>query len=122
MALVGHVDPNLMGATRLEPARNQRKSGEGVQYRIMGDSMATVRDDRHFLTVFGMPTNGGVNLSLNGLRRPFDNGPIQAGCGVCFELLGQMLVGVVIFCDNQQAAGLFVQTMHNARPDDTPNA
>ena len=115
---MGHVDPDLVGSSRLKPALDQGGGGaEGFEHRVVGDSRFPVpADDGHFLPVGWAAANVAFDPTLRGPGEAGDQGVIPPFHGVGGELDHKAVMRLLRLRDDQKAAGVFVDPVHDPRP------
>lgn len=136
MADMGHVNANLVGAPRFEPAFHQRPHGGGIRFLAeaflngeMGDGMARVgcRLANHRLSgaIRSRSTQRRIDRPGDARRRAPDQRVIGAfevaGAAVVGECLRQCPVGSVVLGDDEHAARILIQPVHNTRPANAAN-
>ena len=85
----------------------------------MGDSPAAAGHHGHFLPVFGAAVQRRVHGAPILLQCANDHRFVGARQGVVLQLCGQAQVGPVIFRHNEQAGGVLVDAVDNARAKGT---
>ena len=115
MADVLHVHANLMGAAGENVHIHQRHAAAGCEHRPFGDGFAAFGIDRHLLAVLFAAGNGGLNAAVL-----LSEGAVHQRAVVLFhqavqQLLAQRQLGGVILGDQQQAGGILVQPVDDAR-------
>lgn len=121
VADVGHMDPDLVRPPCFEAALDlSRIKPELTGEPVVGDGMLapSVTEYRHPLSIAPVSPDIAFDPSLSGLRHAEDEGGIKALNRMIRELFGQSLVGAIAFGDDQQAAGIFVYPVNDARPLD----
>jgi len=122
-----HVDADLVGATGVEVAQNQRgdRRGIGGQHFVVGDGRFPARriDHRHFLAIHRMTPDMGENAVFFRFRDALGHREIEFFHRAALGKLGdQRLVGGVGLGHNQTTGSVLVQTMNNARALDSADA
>src|SRR5215468_689088 len=128
---MSQVDPNLMGAAGLEPARDQTGDGLSVGSTVtldnlpMGHGLAAALAHRHLVPGMRMPVDRLVDGAARPVGRSPDEGEITArersGPAMVGKLAAQRLVGMVGLGDHHQPGRILVETVHDARPTHAAN-
>ena len=119
VAQVGQVDPDLVGPAGLQAALQMGVAGEALQHRPVGDGpLARHVVHRHALPVGLVPGDGQVHGACVLLEAPHRHRLILPVEGVVLELVGQGQVGRVVLGGDEQAAGVPVDAVDDARADD----
>ena len=124
VALMGQVDADLVGAPGFQPAN---KAGDDGFRRtiafgdmIMGNRLAPILADSHFLAVLLAATQGGIDGALVRIRLAPDEGDIGAGeapvAAMGGELFLQVLQGAFCLGGDEKAAGVLVDAVDDAGP------
>ncbi len=81
MTQMCHMHPNLMGATRCQPALHQAGLGAGgLEHPVMCQRrLAAPFYHRHFLAVGGIAANGGFDFTLARIRHTPHQRLVAAG-------------------------------------------
>src|SRR5579863_3045796 len=89
----GHVDPNLMGPSGLQPASDQARWTEGFLEQPMGRRAAPVlpAPDRHFLPMARIPSDRPVKPSGCRVEAAPDEGEIFALQGAGAAMISEEL-------------------------------
>ena len=116
VADIGHVDPDLMGAARLQTALHVRTAGEPLQHGPVGHRAPAARHHRHLLPVRRVAADGGVHRAAVLPEIPRHDAPVDPGQGVVLELGGELLVGEVVFGGDKEAGGVPVDPVDDAGP------
>lgn len=117
MADAGHVNPDLMGSSRLQAALQVSEASEPLQYPVMGDGISTASFIYgHFFPVHRMSADGSVYRALFFLQVSVDDGPVFPGDGMVFKLLRQKAVGGVRFADHKGTGGILIDPMDDSGP------
>ena len=116
VADVGHVDPDLVGASRLQTAAHMGAARVPGDDLTMGHRAAAVRHHRHFLPVHRMAADGGVHSAAVLFQVPHHHALVGPGQGVVLELGGELLVGIVVFRRDDEAGGVPVNAVDDTRP------
>ena len=111
----GQVDAHLMGAAGFELRFDQRVGAEPLAYRHVGHGPPPVFAHRLPQAVARIAANRLVD-ALVGDHAPFDHGEIAALHAMRAHVLRQAQLTCSIASDDEQAAGVLVQTMHQASP------
>ena len=117
-----------MDADLVRPPGLQLKSGVGVagktlQYPVMGHGRLTVLfGNRHFFAVHRMAADGPIYISRILFQIAQQNTVIYPFHRVAFYLFGQTQVGGIGLGHQEQAAGILINAMDDARPCDTIDA
>ncbi len=125
-ANVGQVDANLVLAAGVGAALDRgvgvgsRARAEVVQGAVGGLGRAGVaarrRHDGHFLPVARVAADRRVDERLRRLEAAVDQGQIDLGHGAVLELVLQIPKGVIVLGGDDEAAGVLVQPVDDARP------
>jgi hypothetical protein len=104
-----------MGATGFQRTLKESTVGEFFKYAIPGQcglAASTLRHHCHLDPLHGMATDRRINptILLDGSRR---QGQILSSDGARLKLAHQIGLCLQCFGDDQQAAGVLVQAMHN---------
>ena len=114
MAQGRHVNANLVRATGFQTKLHMCKARVPGNHMIMRDGVfGILLRDRHLLPVHGMPPDRRIHRAVILFQVPVDNGLVNPGETVLFNLLSKLLVGKIILCHNQQTAGIFVDAVKN---------
>ena len=116
MAQGGHMHPDLVGAAGFQPGFQQRKGPIALQHPPMGHRRPAGRIDGHALAVRSAPADGGVDRALVLPQVAFQYGDIGAPGGMGLQLVGQALVGQVVFGHHHQPAGHLIDPVHDPGP------
>jgi len=128
MADMGHMHADLMGATGLKLAAQQRGDAVILDLLPMGDGFAAARFGRHghFLALGRMSAEEGFNGSMGAIRNAPDESEIFARQGERAAMIGekrrQPMIGGVGLGDDEQACRFLVGSMHDARSADAADA
>ena len=107
------VDADLMRASGFQPAAEQCEPRPFFFHRVSRCGFASGESRGHLLDVFAAAGEGdGHDAGLRGVAA--NDGEVFAADGSGFESVGQSPAGVFVFGDDHQAAGVFVQTMHES--------
>ena len=112
---VGQVNANLVSAAGFQRYGQQGVPVEVFGGAVVGTSGASVCDNGHVLAMVRMSGDGGVNGP--GVRSDYAHGDglVLLDDGALFHLLGEPLVGQLTLGDDQQAGGVTVQAVDDAR-------
>ena len=117
VADVGHVDPDLVGPSRLQTAADMGVAPVALHHFPVGHGFFGVAGgDGHLLPVGGVPADGGVDGAGVLPEGAADDGFVGPRHGVVLELGGQHGVGQIVFGDSQQSAGVLVDAVDDAGP------
>ena len=125
MADGGHMHPNLMGAAGLELTGNTGEVSKPFQYlpaRISILSMGALRQHGHLFAVFGVTAKKALHKACILPQIAVHHRLIDPVDTVNAHLFGKALMGGVIFCHHQQAAGILVDSVNDAGTDGAANA
>lgn len=112
------MNPDLMGSTGMDSDPEQccpikffydRPSGIGIP------GASTPRG--HLFSFDRMPADGELNAATRGCGVAVNQGKVFLFDGPVFELPGEMLMGHVVLGHEQNAGGILVEPVNNARPD-----
>src|SRR5580700_8245179 len=124
----GHVDPNLMGPTGLEPASDEAYRTEGLLEPPMGRGVpsALPAHDRHFLPMAGIAPDRRHDLAGGRIEAAPDKRNIfaleRAGAAMIGEEFGQAPMRRVGLGDDQNPGCVLVEPMDDTRPPDTADS
>jgi len=118
VALVGHVDTNLVGATGYEPAVDQTRSIPALTHRVESSRRPAVSDDGHPLTVLGVAVDGRIDDAFRFLKGAVAHGEIGLFHRASPECQRQGLVGSIGLGHDQKTGGVLVQTVDDPGPRD----
>lgn len=107
------VNADLVRATGVEAAFQQRSSGETAADLPIRARRPPRRQHRHFPALNRVASDGAINAAARSARRSPDQGEIDFFNGSRLKRSGQVTVGGVGFRDHKAAAGLLVQTMND---------
>ncbi len=114
----GQVNADLVRAAGLEAAGEQRAVAETLAHLIARDGCFAGRDDRHRRAPDRMTADRRVDRAtmddVSGGERQ-----IFAVDALCLQLAHKLCLGDLGLGHDQEAAGIFVQAMHDARASDT---
>ena len=117
VANILHVNTNLVRSTRFEAALHQRYIAVATQHFVVGNSVFALRaigKDIHLMTIFRIATNVSRNCSLViGQVAPHERN-ITTLRGVKEELVREVLAGLLVLADNENARSVLVNSMHQA--------
>lgn len=120
MTEMRHVDANLMGAPRRQPAFDQRgRQTEAYFGPVAGERVfAATGQHGHFDAVLPAAADIAFDLAGGRLRRSPNKGGIGAFDRPVGELSGQPLVRLCGFCRDHDAAGILVEPVDDTGPPD----
>ena len=109
MVLPCQMYPDLMGAPCFQPQPQVGIARIAGDHFIVSDRRTAVfLRYRHLFPVYGMPPNGCVNgAGIRPHTAHYDR-LVDPGKGVILQLLCQCLMGKIVFCHDQQAAGIHI--------------
>lgn len=123
MAGVGQVDPDLMRPAGLEcqldavpnqvPLDDVPLGARGTAFTCAG---------RHPLTILLRAPDRGIEDTLRVTQVTPDKRPIPFGDGAGRELIGQVMMSVVVFGDEQATGGVLIEPVDEASLPLTPDA
>ena len=114
---------NLMRAACTQPAAHQRILAKALQHLILRHGIAAaLLDHRHLLAVILIAGNLRFNHAAVRLDIATHHGQIGTLRRLRLNLLRQRHMRRIILRANHNAAGVLIQTMHNARTDNTVDA
>ena len=117
-AFVFHVHTNLMRTPCVQMTQNKCGTSRriGMQDLVIGDRRASCRwrDDCHFLAIPRIAANVGKDRLAFGARRLLRDAQIHFLIRPPRKLSYEMLMGGVIFGDDETTRSILVQSMHNA--------
>ena len=110
------MDPNLVGSSREDPAKDQGPTARLLENFELCASRSSPVDNGHFLTVHGMTANRLYNFAgrcdeFSGAQRQIEFLNLSPG-----ELATQSQMREIVLGDHQTTAGLSVESMHDSRP------
>lgn len=108
------VDANLVGSTGFKSACDKGALVEPVDHFDMGDGGFALHVDGHELAVGFMPCHGCVNGELFSIDFASDDGEITSLGGFLFNLGGKVGVGSVVFGNDHDSGGFFVEAVDDA--------
>jgi hypothetical protein len=113
------VNADLVGAAGFWSALDKRKvsAGEKDTPESFGDAGVGPCADAHTLAMHRMPGDSSGGRASGGAGSPTNNGEISFARRAIGKLFGEMLVGELIFSHEDAAAGVFIQTMNDTRPE-----
>ena len=105
VAQARHMDADLMGASRFEPALDMAHPRKALQHTVMSDGIARMganaAQHSHFLAIGRVAADGGIDRSLVLAQIADGDGVIDAADTVDLQLVCQMLMRRIIFRDNK---------------------
>src|SRR3546814_2326870 len=118
------MDAQLMGTAGFDAAFDERGAVQPRDRTVMGDGMlAAARcDDRHLLAVGRRAAERRVDGAVRGYRTPVRERQIAAVDAVRGELFGKAFVRLVVLGSDDQAAGVLVDAVDDARAGDAADA
>ena len=122
MPQIGHMHADLVGAAGLQLTAHVSETGIPSDNFVMGHGRSAAGDHRHFLAVFGMAVDGRGNLAFILPQIADDNGLVSTGQAAVLQLIGQALMGTVVFRHDKQTAGVFIDAMHDTGAECTADA
>ena len=115
VADMGHMNTNLVGASRLQLAAHVGITPVAPDHLPVGHRIAGIAgSDGHLLPVGRMAADGGIHSSGVLPEAAADNGLVGSGHGVILQLGGQHRVGKVVFRHRQKAGGILVDAVDDA--------
>ncbi len=108
------MNADLVRASGLGMALHEGFSLAGIQDSVMGKSFAAPIDDGHFLTVDGVPTDGGIDFSVRHAGDSIDEGEVGFFDIPGGELIGERAVDLFSFRDDETAGGFLVEAVDDA--------
>jgi len=123
MAEVSEVDAYLMSAAGFD---NHPEQGqwliEFLEYLPVTDRMpATANQYRHFLTMLGMSANGRHHPAAFLARPTVYQGKILLGQPVVLKILDESTMHPLLFGDQHDPRGVFIEAMDDSGPEDIAN-
>ena len=119
----GEVEPQLVGAAGLQTAFNPGIAGIPAEHGPVRDRGAAVLPvDGHFFPVDRVPPDGSVYGARVLLQVPHGHRLVYSGQGVVLKLGGQGQVGFVVLGGDDQAGGVPVDAVDNARTQNAVDA
>ena len=118
MAKVFQVDPDLMGAARVEDAFDQGADSRQFRDDPPGGSRGTATpvQNGHFFSVHRVAADVVLDCAASRTGEvALYQGEVDFRHGASGDLPGEMGVGGVVLCDHEAAAGILVQPMDDAR-------
>ena len=132
VADIGEMYPNLMGASGVELAGEERGHRfsvppvEGLQYLPVGDRFAPALAYGHLFACVRVPVYRCVHRAVGAVRQAPDKGQVaashRAGASVIRKLRGQRLVRPVVLGGYHEAGGVLVESMYDAGAADAADA
>ena len=125
MTEIGHVDANLMRPTGSKAAFKQTfATGEGAFRSISGDGFPPFRrgHNRHLFPITGAASNVADDLTIPWRWRSPNDGSIGSLNVARLELCGKCGVCRIVLGNDNKAAGILVQPVHDAWPALATNA
>ena len=120
---IGHMHPNLMGAPGLQPEAKVAEPLVPLQHRKMGNRrFGVLVGHGHLLAFDRMPADGGVHPAAVLFYISVHDRLITAVEGVFLNLFCEAGVRTITFGHNQQAAGVLINAVDNARPQHAVDA
>ena len=117
---IGHVHPNLVGASGLQYTANMRKVPKSLQHTIMGGGrLAVLLGHRHFFAILGTATDGLAHRSAVCGHVAVHHRLVRPVKTVFLNLACQIHMGKVVLGYHEQAAGILVNPMNDPRSDHT---
>ena len=116
------MDPNLVGSSRINLAKNQSPLACFLDDLEPGVSRSAAVDDGHFLAMHWMTADRLDNFASRfresaGAQRQVEFLNFSSG-----KLVAQPQMREVMFGDHKTAAGFLVEPMDHSRPKNTPDA
>src|SRR5689334_17735144 len=109
------MDTNLMGPTGMKNRFDQCRRTQTFEKVVRSSrGSAHVFVHGHAFAVGGMASNGRPNLPSFSLHLAADNSVIRLIHASTCELVGERQVRVIVFCDDEATARVFVEAMHNS--------
>jgi len=107
------VDPDLVGSSGVKGALNQRVPIEYLEDLVisMGFTAPGIFDYRHFLTMNRVASKGSGNGTGSMAQEARSQGQVDFFNGASGELLGEEIVGVIVFGNHDAAAGFLIQAV-----------
>ena len=112
---IGEVDPDLVGAARLEPDLHQGGIGGDGDSLEFGDGLLAVGDHGHLLSVSGISSDRGLDPGRRLGDLPNDDGAILARHAAALKLAGELAVGRIISGDHHETGGVAIEPVDDAR-------
>src|SRR5579883_1882692 len=124
MAVLGHMNTDLMGSPGGETAFDQRRPVLiGSQDAVARDGgFAALAPHRHLLAMMRVAADRTGDLALARMRHTPNDGLIGTRDAAGSEIGRQARVRRVVLGDDHQPARILVETMNDARPPDAANA
>ena len=116
MADTRHVNANLMGASRLQPALHIRKLAEALQNPVMSHGFAAILlIDTHLFSVHRMAADGPAYGPLVVPHHAMDNGVVFPRNGVHLQLLRNGVVRHIVLTDDENTGRVHVDAVNDSR-------
>ena len=115
MAQVGHVDPDLMGAARVQLQPEEGEAAVAGEHPVPGAGLLPIGPDLPGDEGAVHPADGGLHHSLGGGRGAQADRQVDAAEGGCVELTLEHLLGVGVLGHHHQAAGALVQAVDGVK-------
>ncbi|MNY10952.1 hypothetical protein D3C86_1439560 [compost metagenome] len=111
---MGHVDPDLVGAPRLEGQAHEGLLSRAARREdpVAGEGALPVRGDDPGAPGPAEPCDGGLDDALRLAHASLDQRPVLAIQLVGDQLLGELLVGVGVAGEDHQPRGVAVDPVH----------
>ena len=110
-----------MGATRFEAAPDEGEGAGMSQHFDMGYCRFSGADHRHLSWIFWVATNWAFDDELFFLGDAIDDSEILSAQSAGFELISEMDVDFVVFGDDHESGGVFIESMNDSGPEITTN-
>ena len=124
MPQMGEMNTNLVCSTRFNGDRQKGKPLLTISDLFpQGQSVSTpALGDRHLFSTNGIPENGKVNSPIFTGNYTMGQGDIFFFDGAIFELLRKGLMGHIVFGNDHESGGVFIESVNDAGPECPPNA
>jgi len=117
VAEVLQVDADLVGAAGVEGALDEGADAWEILEDEPGGAgcASAASEDGHFFAMDGVAADLVIDGAGAGAgEEALDEGEVDFGDGAAGELAGEVGVGEVVFCDDEAAAGVFIEAMDDA--------
>lgn len=123
----GEVHTDLMRSTCVELDLEQSRGSKSGEFAPLGASLAhaatliamvlarLLSECFHARAVDGIAANRQLDFASLVFELAFDQGYIGFFYGAGAKRFSQFSVGIVVFCDDDEAGGLFIKTVHDSR-------
>ena len=116
------MDPDLMGSAGRGKDLKERAAIEFLDLLPTGDcGPPSFGPSGHPFSLARVPSDGRIDQALLLAEPSIDNGQVDLFHGPIFKLSGQVMKGSIVLGDDHHTRGVFIQSMHNPRPQDSIN-